>query len=166
VDCIPVIAAAGHDTQAAIASVPAKDKDFAYISCGTWSLMGVEADCPIINQNSRAAAFTNEGGVDNKISFLKNIMGLWLIQECRRQWEREGSKCSFAELEEMGLGAEPFESFIDPGHESFIAPGNMPERIRQYCRNTGQPAPESKGGDRALHYAEPCIEIQGNRRKA
>lgn len=145
VGCIPVIAAAGHDTQAAIASVPAKEKNYAFISCGTWSLMGVEADNPIIHSGSHQAAFTNEGGVDNKISFMKNIMGLWLIQECRRQWEREGSKLSFAELEEMGNNSEPFVSFIDPGHESFIAPGDMPERIRQFCRNSGQPVPENKG---------------------
>lgn len=142
---IPVIAAAGHDTQAAIASVPAEEKDYVFISCGTWSLVGMEADSPVIGPDSRKAAFTNEGGADNKISFMKNIMGLWLIQECRRQWEREGIKYSYSELEKLGNDAQPFVSFIDPAHESFIAPGDMPGRIRQYCRSTGQPVPESTG---------------------
>lgn len=142
---IPVIAAAGHDTQAAIASVPAQEADYAYISCGTWSLMGVEADQPVINERSHAHSFTNEGGVDSKISLLKNIMGLWLVQESKRQWDREGSKLSFAELEQMAGEAKPFLSFIDPSHPTFIAPGDMPARIREYCRNTGQPVPEGKG---------------------
>lgn len=142
---IPVIAAASHDTQSAIASVPASETDYVYISCGTWSLMGVEAEQPILNEKSFQLAYTNEGGVDNKISFLKNIMGLWLVQECKRQWDREGENHSFAELEAMAEQAEPFVSFVDPDHESFMAPGNMPARIREYCRKTGQMIPQGKG---------------------
>lgn len=142
---IPVIAAASHDTQSAIASVPAEGEDFAYISSGTWSLMGVETDRPILNEKSYRLAFTNEGGVGGKITFLKNIPGLWLIQECKRQWEREGENTSFAELEEMAVRSEPFEAFIDPEHEDFLPPGDLPSRIREYCAGTNQPVPRSKG---------------------
>lgn len=142
---IPVIATASHDTQSAIASVPSTDKDYVYISCGTWSLMGVELDHPVISEKSRTLAFTNEGGVDNKISFLKNIMGLWLVQECKRQWDKEGEKLSYAELEALANQAESFVSFVDPDHESFISPGHMPDKIREFCRRTNQPVPETKG---------------------
>lgn len=145
VPAVKVTAVAGHDTQSAIASVPAGDEDFVFISCGTWSLMGVETDSPVINEKSSALGFTNEGGVGRKITMLKNIMGLWLVQECKRQWEKEGEKVSFAELEAMADKAEPFISFIDPGHHSFISPGNMPERIREFCRNTNQKVPGTKG---------------------
>ncbi|MCX7711152.1 MAG: rhamnulokinase [Clostridia bacterium] len=142
---IKVVAVAGHDTQCAIASVPAKEEDFVFISCGTWSLMGVETDQPVINEKSSTLGFTNEGGVGNKITLLKNIMGLWLVQECKRQWEKEGEKVSFAELENMAHEAEPFASFIDPDDHSFISPGNMPERIREYCSKTNQKVPASRG---------------------
>lgn len=142
---VKVVATAGHDTQSAIAAVPTEEEDFAYISCGTWSLMGVESDNPVINEKSYKMSCTNEGGVGGKITLLKNIMGLWLIQECRRQWENDGDACGYAELEEMAGSAEPFISFIDPDSEAFIQPGDMPERIRDYCRKTGQPVPETKG---------------------
>ena len=142
---IPVIAAAGHDTQAAIVSVPAETSDYAYISCGTWSLMGIESETPIINEKSDALAFTNEAGVDNKTTFLKNIMGLWLVQESKRQWDREGKSYSFAQLETMAVEAKPFESFIDPEDDFFMAPGDMPDRIREYCRKTNQPVPQTEG---------------------
>jgi len=140
-----VIAVAGHDTQSAIAAVPTEDEDFAYISCGTWSLMGFESNQPIINEKSMDLSVTNEGGVGGKITVLKNIMGLWLIQECKRYWDNEGQGCTFAELDEKVIHAKPFISFVDPDDVSFIAPGNMPERIREYCRKTGQPVPETKG---------------------
>lgn len=142
---IPVVAAAGHDTQAAIVSVPSEDSEFAYISCGTWSLMGIETEAPIIDEKSRKLAFTNEVGVGNKTTFLKNIMGLWLIQESRRQWEKEGKNYTFSELEAMAEGTEPFKSFIDTEDEFFMAPGDMPERIRNYCRGTRQAVPETVG---------------------
>lgn len=142
---LKVIAVAGHDTQSAIAAVPTEDEDFAYISCGTWSLMGFESNQPIINEKSMNLSVTNEGGVGGKITVLKNIMGLWLIQECKRHWDNEGQGCTFAELDEKVIHAKPFISFVDPDDISFIAPGNMPERIREYCRKTGQPVPETKG---------------------
>lgn len=145
VPAIPVVASASHDTQSAIASVPAATKDYVYISCGTWSLMGVETDRPIINEMSNRMAFTNEGGVEGKITFLKNIIGLWLVQECKQQWDREGENVSFAELEAMADRAKPFMSFIDPDHEDFMAPGDLPARIREYCKKTNQPVPENKG---------------------
>lgn len=142
---LKVIAVAGHDTQSAIAAVPTEDEDFAYISCGTWSLMGFESNQPIINEKSMNLSVTNEGGVGGKITVLKNIMGLWLIQECKRHWDNKGQGCTFAELDEKVIHAKPFISFVDPDDISFIAPGNMPERIREYCRKTGQPVPETKG---------------------
>lgn len=142
---VSIIATASHDTASAVAAVPALDEDYVYISCGTWSLMGVESDEPIINDKSFAHAFTNEGGVSGKIRFLKNIMGLWLVQECKRQWEREGDNTTFAQLEDMARKEKPFAAFIDPDHDSFMAPGDMPNRIREFCKKTGQYVPQTKG---------------------
>ncbi|MDK2799063.1 MAG: rhamnulokinase [Clostridiales bacterium] len=145
VDQIPVIATAGHDTQAAIAATPTQQDDFVYISCGTWSLMGVETENPILNEQSLKLSFTNEGGVDNKISLLKNIMGLWLVQECRRHWFKKGEEVSFDELGKIARQAEPFVSFVNPNDKIFISPGDMPNKIKEFCRKTNQPIPESKG---------------------
>lgn len=143
---VPVVAVASHDTGSAVASVPVTDnKDFIYISSGTWSLMGVELDKPNTSDAALNYNFTNEGGVNKSIRFLKNIMGLWLIQECRRQWEREGSLLSFDELEREAREAEPFASLIDPDYPSFQTPGNMPKRIREYCQMTGQTVPQTTG---------------------
>lgn len=143
---IPVIAVASHDTGSAVASVPVtEDHDFIYISSGTWSLMGVELDKPIISKSAMKYNFTNEGGADKTIRFLKNIMGLWLIQECRRQWEREGELLSFDALEGQAREAVPFQSLIDPDYAAFQTPGNMPQKIRDYCQMTHQPLPETKG---------------------
>ncbi len=141
-----VIAVASHDTQSAVASVPSATDDFAYISCGTWSLMGIETDSPIVNEKSNALELTNEKGIGGKTNLLKNIMGLWLIQECKRHWDLEGEKVSFADLEALAAEAKPFVSFIDPENDMFMAPGDMPERIREFCRKTRQPVPETKGG--------------------
>ncbi len=146
VDRIPVVAVASHDTGSAVASVPARDgEDFIYISSGTWSLMGVELDAPMVTEEAMKHNFTNEGGVNKTIRFLKNIMGLWLIQESRRQWDREGTLLSFDELEKQAREAAPFASLIDPDYHAFQTPGNMPERIRQFCRDTNQKVPETKG---------------------
>lgn len=143
---IPVIAVASHDTGSAVASVPVPDKDdFIYISSGTWSLMGVELDEPNVSEGAFAHNFTNEGGVNKTVRFLKNIMGLWLIQESKRQWEREGEALSFNELEQQANAAKPFESMIDPDYPAFQTPGNMPRRIQEYCEKTGQKVPETKG---------------------
>lgn len=142
---VPVIAVGEHDTASAVVSVPATGKDFAYISCGTWSLFGTELPEPCINEKSQRYNITNEGGCGGTIRFLKNIIGLWLIQESRRQWIREGSEYSYAELEKQALAAPPFQCLIDPDHPDFVPQGNLPRRVREFCRRTGQPVPESVG---------------------
>lgn len=140
-----VIAVAGHDTACAVVATPALEKDFIFISCGTWSLFGTELDEPLIDEKSTRYNMTNEGGYGGNIRFLKNIIGTWLIQECRRQWKREGLEYSYAELETMALACEPFQSLIDPDDPSFVAPGNIPERIRNWCAQNGQKVPETIG---------------------
>lgn len=140
-----VIAVCGHDTQAAMAAVPASEKDFAFLSCGTWSLLGTELDEPVLDENSLRLNVTNEVGYDGKTSFLKNIIGLWLIQESRRQWQREGKDYSFAELEKMAVDSEPFKCLIDADDDSFVPAGNIPERIRAYCSKTDQYVPQNDG---------------------
>ena len=141
---VKVVAAAGHDTQDALAATPAKEQDFIFLSCGTWSLLGTELDEPIINEMSRELNITNECGYGGKTSFLKNIIGLWLIQESRRQWAREGKEYSFGQLEEMAEKAEPFRCFIDPDDPVFVPAGDVPSRIREYCKRTGQAIPRSE----------------------
>lgn len=139
-----VIAVAGHDTQSAMVAVPTQEDDFIFLSCGTWSLLGTELDKPIINEKSQHFNITNEGGVNNKTSFLKNIIGLWLIQESRRQWIREGKEYSFGELEQMALNVGDVNAFIDTDDEEFIPAGNIPKRIQEYCKRTGQYVPQNE----------------------
>lgn len=145
VDPVPVISVCGHDTQSAITSVPCEDGDFAFLSSGTWSLFGTELDKPIVNETSMNINITNEGGFDGSTGFLKNIIGLWLIQESRRQWKREGKEYSYADLEKLALAAEPFKCFIDPDAPEFVPHGNIPERVREFCRKTGQYVSETVG---------------------
>ena len=145
VDPVPVISVCGHDTQSAITSVPCEDGDFAFLSSGTWSLFGTELDKPIVNETSMNINITNEGGFDGSTGFLKNIIGLWLIQESPRQWKREGKEYSYADLEKLALAAEPFKCFIDPDAPEFVPHGNIPERVREFCRKTGQYVPETVG---------------------
>ena len=133
-----VIAVASHDTQSAVVAVPTQEEDFMFISCGTWSLFGTELKAPVIGEKSRACNVSNEGGYGDTTTLLKNIIGLWLAQESRRQWIREGQEYSFGELEQMAREAEPFQSFIDPDAPEFVPAGNIPERIREFCRKTGQ----------------------------
>lgn len=142
---VPVIAVTGHDTQSAMAAVPALTSPFAFISCGTWSLMGTELTEPVINETSLACDLTNEGGYNNCVSFLKNITGLWLIQESRRQWMREGIQRSYHDMEMLARAEEPFRCFIDPDDPIFTPAGNIPRRVREYCRRTGQLVPETDG---------------------
>lgn len=145
---IPVTAVAGHDTQCASAAVPAEEGDFLFISCGTWALMGTELTDPIINEQSFACNLTNEGGVAGTYNFMKNIVGLWLIQESRRQWLREGvapEQCTYAALEQAALSAPPFVSFIDPDAPQFGRPGDLPGQVRAFCQATGQPVPATMG---------------------
>ena len=145
VDPIPTVAVTSHDTASAVVAVPAAKDDFVYISSGTWSLMGIESPVPLINEQTYSFNFTNEGGYNRTTRFLKNIMGLWLIQESRRQWIREGASVSYADLEREALVCEPFRSLIDPDEEVLGFPGDMPSRIRELCRQTGQPVPEKRG---------------------
>lgn len=142
---IEVIASCSHDTGAAVAAVPAGDGNWAYLSSGTWSLMGVETSAPVINDQSRSLGFTNEIGYGNTVRLLKNIIGLWLIQESRRYWARTGRKLEFAELEKLAAAAPPFESLINPDDPRFLSPDGMPKKIADFCRETGQPEPADIG---------------------
>lgn len=143
----PVIAALSHDTAAAVAAVPADPgKRWAYLSSGTWSLLGVELAEPILTNEALAENFTNEGGAEGTIRFLKNIMGLWILQECRRVWESEqGKELDYATLVALAEESGPSESFIDPDHQEFLRPCDMPRRVREFLHSTGQPAPEDLG---------------------
>jgi rhamnulokinase len=138
---VPVVAPATHDTASAVAAVPAQGESWAYISSGTWSLMGAEIAQPLLTPEALAANFTNEGGVGGRVRFLKNIMGLWLVQECRRTWEREGRAFGYDELTHMAESAPAFASLVDPDHDAFILPPSMPAALAEFCRRTGQPAP-------------------------
>lgn len=142
---IPAVAVTSHDTASAVVAVPSRQQDFIYISSGTWSLMGIESEKPLIDEKSFGFNFTNEGGFGKTIRFLKNIMGLWLIQESRRQWNREGANVSYADLEREALECEPFRSLIDPDDDTLAPPGDMPGRIRELCRQNGQPVPRGRG---------------------
>jgi len=142
---IEVIATCSHDTGAAVAAVPATGENWAYLSSGTWSLMGVEAAAPVINDQSRTLGFTNEIGYGNSVRLLKNIVGLWLIQESRRHWVKTGKKLEFAELEKMAVASQPFVSLINPDDSRFLSPDDMPTKVADFCRETGQPVPADIG---------------------
>ncbi|HRR95905.1 MAG TPA: rhamnulokinase family protein [Candidatus Ratteibacteria bacterium] len=142
---INIYAVCSHDTSSAVVSIPAKEEKYAYISSGTWSLLGVELFQPIINDKSFNYNFTNEGGFGGSITFLKNIMGLWILQECRRYWEKEGNYYDYPTLTEIAINSQPFYSFIDVNDGVFLFPGNMPEKIKEYCKKTGQKIPEEIG---------------------
>ncbi len=142
---VPVIAPATHDTASAVAAIPAKGDDWAFISSGTWSLMGKEIEDPVINDDVLDANFTNEGGVEGTYRFLRNLTGLWIIQECKREWEMEGEDYSYSELTDMARGAEPFVSIIDTDYQDFLSPGDMPAKIKDFCNRTDQKPPETKG---------------------
>jgi rhamnulokinase len=140
----PVFATASHDTASAVAAVPAEGGGWGYISSGTWSLMGVELDTPVINERSLALNFTNEVGAEGKIRLLKNIAGLWLLQECRRAWSLAEREYSYAELVQLAAAVPSCGATIDP--DGFGEPGRMPERIMEHCRARGRKAPEQPGG--------------------
>ena len=141
---IQVVSVGSHDTASAVAAVPAQTPNWAYLSSGTWSLLGVEVEKPIISDLSLRYGFTNEGGIGGKIRLLRNIMGLWLLQKCRQQWQEEGDECSYEDLVEMAEEAKPFKCIIDPDFPSFLNPSDMPSAIRSYCLKTEQPEPKSK----------------------
>ncbi len=142
---VPVVVPATHDTAAAVAAVPAGAGTWAYISSGTWSLVGVEIASPLLGDDALAANFTNEGGVAGTVRLLKNVMGLWLVQECRRAWEREGKSYDYGELMRLADAAPPFVSVVDPDDAGFLFPPNMPAALAEYCRKHGEPAPADAG---------------------
>lgn len=142
---IEVIASCSHDTGAAVAAVPASGENWAYLSSGTWSLIGVEWPEPVINDQARTLGFTNEIGHGDSVRLLKNIVGLWVVQECRRHWAREGKKYDFATLEKLAAEARPFVSLINPDDPRFMSPDDMPRKIAAFCRETGQPEPADPG---------------------
>jgi len=148
-----VIAPGCHDTASAVAAVPAGGDDFCYISSGTWSLMGVELAGPLINEKSLRLNYTNEGGVCGTTRFLKNIMGMWLLQECRRQWKSEGYDHTYDELTGMAERAAAFGAMVNPAHPPFLTPGDMTGKIAEYCRQTSQTPPTSRG-----EFARACLE--------
>jgi rhamnulokinase len=141
----PVIVPATHDTASAVAAVPAEGDAWAYISSGTWSLMGAETRTPLTDDRALAVNFTNEGGIDGTIRLLKNIMGLWLVQECRRAWEHAGTAHSYEELMRLAEAAPPFVSLVNPDDAAFILPAHMPEALGEFCRQSGQPVPRQPG---------------------
>ncbi|MEO5913146.1 MAG: rhamnulokinase family protein [Luteolibacter sp.] len=142
---IPVVATACHDTAAAVAGIPMTGNENLWLSSGTWSIMGVESNEAITSPEALEFGFCNELGVDESVRFLKNIGGLWLIQECKRQWDLDGEKLGYAEMASLASEATAFTAFIDPDDASFASPGQMPDKIRAYCERTGQPVPVEKG---------------------
>jgi rhamnulokinase len=150
---IKVVAPASHDTASAVAATPLSDENAVYISSGTWSLVGMEIREPIITDKSLAFNFTNEGGVYGTFRFLRNVTGMWLIAECRRIWAREGNEFTYDQLTQMAAEAQPFKCFVDPDDPRFLAPENMLDAIRSFCRDTNQPEPETVG-----EFVRCCLE--------
>lgn len=141
----PVFAVATHDTGSAVAAVPALNGSYAFLSSGTWSLMGVEVDRPVINEYTLKWNYTNEGCVGGRYRLLKNIMGLWIFNECKREWDRRGEVYSYKEMDQMAERSAPFLAFIDPDNDLFYHAGDMPEKVQRFCQQTGQAVPQSKG---------------------
>jgi rhamnulokinase len=149
-----VVAPGAHDTASAVAAVPATGgANWCYLSSGTWSLLGAELDEPCVSAAAQAAAYTNELGVGGTIRFLKNIAGLWLVQECRRDFARHGQEFDYPTLTQLASEAPAFRTLVDPGHSSFLLPGDMPQKISDFARATGQSAPESAG-----QFIRCCLE--------
>ena len=164
---VPVIAVAGHDTASAVAAVPAMDENFAYLSSGTWSLMGIETRQAIINDLSYERNFTNEGGAEGTTRFLKNICGMWLYERCRLEWPEEVRRLSHPELQGQAMTVAPFRSIIEPDNQLFAAPTSMIGAIQQYCRKTNQPVPETPAelcrcifDSLALRYRQAFLWLQ------
>ena len=173
-DGVKIIAAAGHDTQCAIAAMPAeKGTTPAFLSCGTWSLIGCELDEPILTEKSRTDELSNELGANGKINYLKNISGLWLIQETRRALKRIGLEYTYNDLEQLARKEQPFTCFIDPDDGALATEGDLPQRIRDFCKKTNQPIPESTGAvirciyeSLAMKYRFAIEQISENTGKA
>lgn len=144
VPAVPVIAVASHDTASAVVATPAAGPGFAYISCGTWSLVGVELDRPVLTEEGRLASFSNEAGIDGTVRYLRNVMGLWLLQESLAAWAAAGRPADLPALLDQAARAEPLRCVVDPDDLEFLRPGDMPARIAAACLRTGQPAPGSR----------------------
>ena len=140
---VNVVSVAGHDTASAVAAVPALDENFAYLSSGTWSLMGIESKEPVITPETYELNYTNEGGVEGTTRFLKNICGMWILEQCRKEWTLSGKDYSYPEIVEMAMSATPFKSFIQPDDPSFANPPSMLEAINAFCERNGQEKPEN-----------------------
>jgi len=140
---VNVVAVAGHDTGAAVAAVPAANEKFAYLSSGTWSLMGIEVQDAIINETTYKYNFTNEGGVEGTTRFLKNITGMWILEQCMKEWKKDGITYAYEKIVQMADTVAPFQSLIDPDHTSFASPGYMTKAIQEYCESTGQKVPQT-----------------------
>ena len=165
---VDVVAVAGHDTASAVAAVPAENEKFAYLSSGTWSLMGIETKQPIITEESFRHNFTNEGGVGGTTRFLKNICGMWILEQCRKEWSRSGKEYSYPEIVAMTNEATPFVSFINPDDASFANPHSMLKAIEEFCIRTNQPVPQSDAQiirtifeSLALRYREVLEILEG-----
>jgi rhamnulokinase len=156
-----------HDTASAVLTISHPHQGEMFVSTGTWSLVGTVLPKPIVSQQSRVLNLTNEGGVDGTIRFLRNVMGLWILQESRRQWAREGSDFDYITLTQLATRAQPLRSIIDPADTLFLTPGDMPGRIRDYCKRHGQPVPESVGemvrtiiDSLALAYRQTAVDLE------
>ncbi|QSH40522.1 rhamnulokinase [Lentisphaerota bacterium ZTH] len=165
---VEIVKVGAHDTASAVAAVPAPtDRSWAYVSCGTWALLGAEIDQPLCSPEAGKAPFTNEGGLENKIRFLTSIMGTWPFQETRREWNEAYRNITFADMEAMAGEAEPLKYLIDPNDTSFLTPGDVPERIREFCENTGQGTPESDAeilrciyDSLALYFRKKILQLE------
>lgn len=164
---IPVVAVAGHDTASAVAAVPATERGFVYLSSGTWSLLGIETPVPVINGDTFALNITNEGGADGTIRLLKNITGLWLVEQCMKEWKENGFEYTYARIVEMADGRPSFRSFIDPDDPVFANPESMPAAIASYCGRRSQPVPETHADfircifeSLALKYRETILKFR------
>lgn len=153
----PVVATASHDTASAVAGIP-RDENSAFLSSGTWCIIGAELPAPVITEESREAGFANEQGVEGTTRFLKNVSGLWMIQECRRAWQALGEDLSWQEMADLAAAAEPHTAFVDPDDDVFASPGRMPEKIAEFCEKTGQPVPRNKGA--ILRIATESIALK------
>ena len=167
IEPIDVIAVCSHDTQSAIVAVPTDSQDFIYLSCGTWSLLGTETFAPILSQKAMDHNITNELGYGNRISFLKNITGLFILNQCKQQWDRDGQVYTYEQLSQLASDCADFATRIEPDDALFAGVGNMPEKIRAYCVRTGQPAPTTPGEyvrciyeSLALSYQKALAEIE------
>jgi rhamnulokinase len=158
IEAIPVIASTSHDTASAVSGVPMSSGNNLWLSSGTWSIMGLETLEPIISDAAFKAGFCNEAGHSETIRFLKNISGLWLIQECKRQWDLDGEELDYAALAELAIEAPGFTAFIDPDDPSFATPGDMPHKIQEFCKKTGQKVPSRKG--KILRIATDSIALK------